>query len=626
MTEFCRAIAQLKYIPFRSIPNSPMSGGVIRSPLFRLRRASLWSSAVFLWAVTVLVAHPFTLSSALSTPNNHNRNNNNNDYSHHNYTFPFTAFLRKDFEDSFHRQCDKYPFVDQFVHHLEHPGNRHLLFVYQEPGLRNGGLGDRFGGLLSAVALALRFNRTLVLRDFTGMHEVFRPYHPQHEQQQQQHQQQESSRRRYGWDNWREWSQYDQTLANHDATEYDLWDCINNVGSKNAHCSMLDGDVGQPQILYRSNRAYLCFYRNHPLSVAATQLREMLSGGRGFNGKVKDEQQLHFESANWFEVAGCMLRLVLWPTDTLWAEVDINFAMFAAAHNLDPLLRSFHSDNSASPDNNNYNNNNSNDVGGNQQQVVNNDNDKERSSGHHQHQQQHDQQQQRPFFQLGMHFRCGDRSYIQHGGDSECVFRAGNEAAFPTGNAVGLGLCGKEVIRNQTEWLMQQHRTIVYNDHNKDINNKDIVKDDTDKEPNRLRQRRRNKEGGNDHDVDKTLSSVLPQFMMTFVASDSDAAGEQMGRTAAFPFAMHSPKGCHVEMDSSVACHTFTATQWFLLSLSDVLVTQTLPSHAPTSSFSRYAGIYGLKKDPFRNGNGIECSASLPSNQLHLLQQSNWFC
>jgi hypothetical protein len=36
-------------------------------------------------------------------------------------------------------------------------------FVFHEHGLRNGGFGDRLAGLVTATAIALRFNRTLVI-------------------------------------------------------------------------------------------------------------------------------------------------------------------------------------------------------------------------------------------------------------------------------------------------------------------------------------------------------------------------------------------------------------------------------------------------------------------------------
>lgn len=113
--------------------------------------------------------------------------------------------------------------------------------------------------------------------------------------------------------------------------------------------------------------------------------------------------------------------------------------------------------------------------------------------------------------------------------------------------------------------------------------------------------------------------------MLVFVASDNELAAKQMANLTGYPFSLFSPKGCHVEIDPSAECHQFTVTQWFILSMSNIISTQTLEyNDAPTSSFSRYAGIYGLKYDPFRNGR--VCSQSKVSKDLYLLPQSNWFC
>jgi hypothetical protein len=61
------------------------------------------------------------------------------------------------FESSFQNRCLKYPFVNRWVDLLENKRKRSLIFVYQEENLVQGGLGDRLGGLISAVLMALRF-------------------------------------------------------------------------------------------------------------------------------------------------------------------------------------------------------------------------------------------------------------------------------------------------------------------------------------------------------------------------------------------------------------------------------------------------------------------------------------
>eukprot|EP01032_Pedospumella_encystans_P030532 gene30532-34463_t len=120
------------------------------------------------------------------------------------------------------------------------------------------------------------------------------------------------------------------------------------------------------------------------------------------------------------------------------------------------------------------------------------------------------------------------------------------------------------------------------------------------------------------HDLD--LHGHSDSIAMGFMASDNEMASMQMNTTLGLPYSIVSPQGCHVEMDVSKQCHMFTVTQWFMLALSDVLVTQ----EGIPSSFSRYAGIYGLKPDPFRNGK--HCGAIETTMELSRKPMSNWFC
>ena len=74
--------------------------------------------------------------------------------------FYYTDYLKTEFEKSFHDKCDKYQFVHNWVKQMENPPKKHhLIFLYQQAGLKNGGLGDRMAGIISAVSLSLRFGR-----------------------------------------------------------------------------------------------------------------------------------------------------------------------------------------------------------------------------------------------------------------------------------------------------------------------------------------------------------------------------------------------------------------------------------------------------------------------------------
>jgi hypothetical protein len=92
-----------------------------------------------------------------------------------------------------------------------------------------------------------------------------------------------------------------------------------------------------------------------------------------------------------------------------------------------------------------------------------------------------------------------------------------------------------------------------------------------------------------------------------------------------------SPQGCHIELDSSKECYEITTVYWFMLSLSNLILSQTYTEYnIPTSSFSRYAGIYGLYGDnafdsPFRSGR--YCGDTVFSTtQISRISQGNWFC
>jgi hypothetical protein len=89
----------------------------------------------------------------------------------------YTQSLRTRFETAFQEKCTKYPFVKQWERSLENTTDRYVTFMYHEPGLKNGGFGDRIAGLLNAMAIALRSNRTLLIESQNGFHNLFQPYH-----------------------------------------------------------------------------------------------------------------------------------------------------------------------------------------------------------------------------------------------------------------------------------------------------------------------------------------------------------------------------------------------------------------------------------------------------------------
>ncbi len=253
--------------------------------------------------------------------------------------------MRAKFEEDFHNRCDKHPFVQQFYNRLENPNDRFIVFTYHEKGLRNGGIGDRFGGLTTAVALSLRFNRTLLIKASNGFHQSFRPYHPTDVH---------SESPKYLWQNWANWTNYANYQTSH-LEEYDeieeidhiMEDCVSNMEEgftpeQTHRCAMDDGDVPQPVIRFNSNRAYLCRWNNHPEYKAFKEFKRVLLGpdfnpstsSRGVVSGSTASKSAYLNangtdpSADLFEVAGCMMRLALWPTEALWDSVDKLYAQY----------------------------------------------------------------------------------------------------------------------------------------------------------------------------------------------------------------------------------------------------------------------------------------------------------
>jgi hypothetical protein len=56
-----------------------------------------------------------------------------------------------------------------------------------------------------------------------------------------------------------------------------------------------------------------------------------------------------------------------------------------------------------------------------------------------------------------------------------------------------------------------------------------------------------------------------------YVASDNAKASASMASEAGHPYSIVTPQGCHVELDQSLECHTFTVATWLALAVSEVL-------------------------------------------------------
>lgn len=210
-----------------------------------------------------------------------------------------------------------------------------------------------------------------------------------------------------------------------------------------------------------------------------------------------------------------------------------------------------------------------------------------------------------PFYQLAVHFRCGDTSFHRQGDKSGCEYTPGmsQSSYMLSGNPVQLAECSARVMQNHSLQLMAEHRRILPASRLLELGEE---------------AKRRN--------VSLGISSVQEegQFVLVYVTSDSPFSSQQIQRTMQYNHSVVAPPGCHVELDSSLQCLELTLTQWFVLSLSAHIAVQTSENGTPVSAYSRYAAIYNLRPNVLQNG--LKCDDSMTHHQMSRLQQGNWFC
>jgi hypothetical protein len=452
--------------------------------------------------------------------------------------------LKPQFQRDFTKTCMKYPFALEFIKRLKNPNGRSVVFVFQQPGLRNGGFGDRIAGLITATGLAMRYNRTLIIRAQNDFFKLFRPYtHPSSSGDR------DANKYTYNLSEIEGWAKYGKLYENNDNTELDLWNCI-NTNFKN--CAMLYEDPNQPNILLRGNRAYMCRWFNCDTGVPAKQeLTKMLGIG----------------NEDLMEAAGCMLRLAMWPTDLLWTMVDEVFE----SHKRDLKRRG----------------------------LV-----------------KHHDQALLWRYLVSTHFRCGDLGYIhgesydlacQHSyqynvtmnGTTQLVYNIPpHQESGYMGYAtpIDIAQCAARVLENMTAESMRSWDSFL------------------------------NQAAG--HSLRRADNSTPANLTMDYrtivhIASDNPGGAKQINETLLWPNTLLSPSGCHIEMDASYECLQMTALYWFVMANSDVIVSPGV--HGITNSgFSRYAAVYGLKKDSLRDPK--QCDNILTTHDLSHIQHNNWFC
>ena len=417
---------------------------------------------------------------------------------------------RERFQDAFNKTCGKYPFVSEYVANLEAPSQRFMVYLFDEAGVDNGGLGDKLAGMISAVAFAMRTGRTLLIFADKAFEDAFQPYHP-------------NNGGRYTWGN-RSWSGWQEKYSRGSNTTH-LHQCVNPRPSQTVCC--LDKDLPQNVVRYRSNRAYLCRWVVKLNLYATSNLKRL-----GIN-----------KDTDLYEVSGCMLRLVMWPTERLWKALD---------KSLDSTFSSRSSPTS---------------------------------------------------YQVGFHFRCGDKSFTKGAMNYLGVVKHNPECYYDP-----------KVPWKGTNFLDDQSLDSPV-DHA--VCGKKIL---------------------------ATLSPEIQSNAMVYIASDNSDSAQQINTTINWPFVVLPPKVCHVGFERSLDCTLMTLLHWFMLSLSDKIIMQGLvvapgswsedstpedgsskqgAQQGSISAFSRFAAIYGLNID--NSFYGLSCSHG---NRTFLSRQTqgNWLC
>ena len=266
---------------------------------------------------------------------------------------------RSKFESNFNKTCNKYPFVAEYLANMENPSQNYMIFYYDGAGVDNGGLGDRLAGLVTAVAFALRTKRTLLISGDKALNEAFEPYHP-------------NNNGRFQWGNW-SWSGWTKEEATPSQNISRPRNCVKM--SESPKC-WLDDDIPHRVIRYISNRCYLCRWTVRPELYEKSNLTRL---------GITNETDL-------FEASGCMLRLVLWPTQKLWTALD---------NTLRPSLV------------------------GRESSVIS--------------------------YQVGFHFRCGDFSFNDN--NPSCYYDPsrkwiGTMNSEAMESPRDLGICGKKILNN----------------------------------------------------------------------------------------------------------------------------------------------------------------------------------
>lgn len=471
----------------------------------------------------------------------------------------YTEYLREKFDHKFDKSCQKYAFIDRYLKLWEDDSvHDYVAFVFHEHGQTSGaggGLGDRLGGLLTAFAFAIRTNRKFIVQsDDSELAQLFRPIPTP---QKNLH----TEGKEKSWSDWKwlSWEHsFGQNLTNLRCVNPNRW---------SQHCALDSTDTGKAfrVIRYAGNRCYMCRW----LKLANS-----------------DEQMKHLKESlgidwntNLYELAGCLLRMALHPTDLMWEKVD-SFLNSINIHGADL------------------------------------------SYG--------------PFHQIGVHFRCGDSSFDESSHahpNPECYWSPdvpwhgtnfGDDQTMDS--PLDLARCVNQSAHSihKRDNILPSNRTLAH------VGNLtrplEVAHHGSGREEIR-----------HHHSGDKRLVVFVASDNVHSAKQISTNIGDPiiLLPKGSCHIDMKTAEG-------KASCAENTLVQWFSLSLSDFLITQEMEmqtntvysdpvtdqeefkrrSPAPISAFSRYAVTYGLSSHLLRYGH---CQTVNPVTLSHYTH-GNWLC
>lgn len=210
--------------------------------------------------------------------------------------------LKRRFHEKFDKECSKFPFVQKFQALTQSPNGRYIVYKFSEdtPRRIDSGWGDKVAGLVHATALAVRFNRTLLIESTqrNSLYNFFKPYGLPHS----------------------------VNILPH-GTKNNTLRCLGNDKPERViACSMVKGDVPEQVLQFWGHREYLCRWEHAAVSV----MRENLG--------VKASDDLN-------QVAGCLNRLAMWPTRHMWTITQEHYLentqkLLATQARINPMIHS----------------------------------------------------------------------------------------------------------------------------------------------------------------------------------------------------------------------------------------------------------------------------------------------